>query len=681
MISCQSKSTMSRSVACSSPAKSPKKVYRYETLAQAFCNRLETDKSYNVFGVVIRSNQSNTLLTLKDESKCELDVHLLRADIGDCFSFHLGDIFRLHRLRYYPESRSFKVKQLDVVLFRSFIPKNTKTANVFHFSKNPTINKSDHERAFELDQWYADQLVANTLSTLTDNIRFTNVAGQLLAIKTYSRDCKILCVWDCTRPPITSIKPDRFSEFDDVPKHKNFDQVSDIEKVYIKVWDMHADVASLMQPGALVFVSNLDIAHRRATNEMEMILRGNFSFGKGLAEITANSTAATLIQQRIDHSIDDLMIIHQIGMDSPMEELTSSQSLPASDFTNAFNDVAVVTPSLEQALNSPMIVPEPSPPVPSTSGYDSRRRKLKDPPPAAFENEQPVKKIKYLGVVDQESNADDEQPNLDERDNVSPNVSLDSRLSCCPYTTSDYYCFRCRQKPMARDRTSDHETRSQASTTILSEDLSQCDYKSNSVESCLRKTRTKKPATVIAYVSDFYPGGESCFSIFDLVFVSCQSCKSLRSFSSQLGTRIEAFAELCKAHAYQNGLDVIDVKISCSRCSTDAPTTIHFHLPLVLTDAAGDSIVAVLTGKVANEFFRTSPIGAVVCEEHRATILDFFENLRNQNKRANGHKHFYSLTLARFGNVYEIIKFSDLLELRLNETDKSQSNLSTDESD
>jgi hypothetical protein len=686
---------LSRSFTTSTPSKRSAIKYKYVTLAQAFSKR-DSSSALNVFGVIVELNSISNLVVLKDESGCRFELKLEKQ--ANDLQFHLGDILRAHRMRYIQLRESdgfiFYAKCLDLVVFQAFISSENKTALLSHLSKEPTITEADHERAYDLDRWHSQQIAANCFCNLNINDRttFTNLAGQLLAVQCVSATTQVLCVWDCTSLPKLCrnvFRPvERFSEF---RKHANYDLVSDRQKAFITVYDKHAENASRLELGCYVFVSNVSITRQLDGELLSIDLHSNLTRGKWIRSIRSDSIAGRMLADRIAASditlVNEFFSTANIDLSVPMIE-SSSQSQPETELSqpndnqskpssatqgnSQSSDFGLRSLSVESQAAIDQIskrIPLPdideedpiastsrgcSNHVPTENSNKSRKRTRTE-----YESEQvpPLNSASPSTIVRPATTKATNEPQTPVRSQFS-----EQPAKSCKFASSEYSCFIC--KTSAHEYSMDRDQCSQISTQESSE-LYRSDAIIHSVDRYLRKARSNRPGSVVGWISDFFPGKECCLNMFELIFLSCSACKLLVSFNSLLNYLTGPFSQICNDFALANGMNSIQLKIPCSKCQS-WDTKIHFHVPLVIRDHHGSSLIALLTGEAANNFFKTRPLEALVSTENQATICEFFEDLLfpTHDKSLYKIKHF---SLARFGNIYEIMSIGEVSHETLQE--------------
>ena len=665
------------------------------TLAQAYTER--KSKNLNVFGVVTNfKNDENNLLQIKDESNFEMTIKLC----GYCFETspmkpHYGDILRLHRMRCNMNTQVFECEVIAAVVFEAFISTQTKLVNTTYESKQPTMTSHDYERAFELDQWFAEHIFNNTMSKIDlPSNGYLNLFGQMIATWEYLKhpDRCYLVLWDVTQPSIVVHKP-LFDENVTGASIPNFHLIEDREKLYVKLWDEHVPKCLNLNLGDFVILSNAK--KQRRGNDFTVELHGNLRFGKWLRRVNGGSTLASLLKEKIQQNLHSIFgPIDDIDLGSPFNETISQRSSQSAssqqqqpkaieqEATNEdldLTDLVETVPVVPVAVVTSSVVTETIVAIenltPSGSGM-TKRKSDSQPENLIQEETRRTCGNEIHSTPTRRPNAAQEYPDVAGPSPVVSEIETDIAMEVEHFLGSnssqasqrnervcnkkDALCLSCRPLLDSNDPNSSLEVEypSESSTT-LSNSTNLTSMAMDSIAQYLLEARENRPGAVIACVRDYFPNsGNSCLFIQDIVFIKCNCCSFFITIDQALGSQLDIFKEeyLRFISKYPNEVEP-DMSIPCLKCES-SNTKLLFYLPLKLEDNSKNILWAVLSGKGANKIFETTPLKALCHEYAQWKIVQFFDQLRiTCETQQTISKRF---TMLKQGTLFEITCITEL---------------------
>ncbi|CAG2180471.1 unnamed protein product, partial [Oppiella nova] len=310
-ISARSPATSARTPASTarSPATAANRRYEYKTLIEVHNLFPVSGKTYcHIYGVLRYRDYKKNAMYLRDEKAFTMTVQLRP---GNSSFRHYpgakpGDVIRIHRILLAPNClEPICCDPKDMVVFEAF--QDSEQFSPIKTSINMTIEQFDRHRKRELEEWFANELLGDSLSEKkhTDYNSYAELTVQVLR-KTTTRDRTELVVWDTTRPAlrthsshVSTAGMSLTSAEEELIRIVNENQMS----IMVTVFEQHSNDAQSIKPFDFIVLFNVNIRNDR--------------YREGFHTYSLHSTYAYGKCKKLYDRIEEYKVMSAVNVESP----------------------------------------------------------------------------------------------------------------------------------------------------------------------------------------------------------------------------------------------------------------------------------------------------------------------------------------------------------------------------
>ncbi|CAG2104545.1 unnamed protein product [Medioppia subpectinata] len=324
----------SPSTSTRSPTTSGHRRHEYKTLIEVHNLFPVSGKTYcHIYGVLRYRDFKKNTIHLRDEKAFTSTIQLRpgNSSFRHYPAFRPGDIVRIHRVLLAPNCMDIICcDPKDVVVFEAF--QDSQCFSPINTSVRPTFESFDRQRKEELDQWFADDLLADSLSekkSSTNYHLYADLAVQVLRVTT-TRDRTELVVWDTTPPALRTFRSDVStagmgldSAEEELIRIVNENQMS----IVVTVFEQHSNDAQSIKPFDFIVLFNVSVRADRFRDGFYMYaLNSGYHFGKCIRFVKPNA----YLSKRLYDKIEEYKVMSAVNVGTPsIEDAVLSQSFPA----------------------------------------------------------------------------------------------------------------------------------------------------------------------------------------------------------------------------------------------------------------------------------------------------------------------------------------------------------------
>ncbi|CAG2104392.1 unnamed protein product, partial [Medioppia subpectinata] len=317
-----------------SPTMSGQRRHEYKTLIEVHNLFPVSGKTYcHIYGVLRYRDFKKNTIHLRDEKAFTSTIQLRpgNSSFRHYPAFRPGDIVRIHRVLLAPNCMDIICcDPKDVVVFEAF--QDSQCFSPINTSVRPTFESFDRQRKEELNQWFADDLLADSLSekkSSTNYHLYADLAVQVLRVTT-TRDRTELVVWDTTPPALRTYRSDVStadmgldSAEEELIRIVNENQMS----IVVTVFEQHSNDAQSIKPFDFIVLFNVSVRADRFRDGFYMYsLNSGYHFGKCIRFVKPNA----YLSKRLYDKIEEYKVMSAVNVGTPsIEDAVLSQSFPA----------------------------------------------------------------------------------------------------------------------------------------------------------------------------------------------------------------------------------------------------------------------------------------------------------------------------------------------------------------
>ncbi|XP_054163129.1 uncharacterized protein LOC128960967 [Oppia nitens] len=329
--------TPSRSQTSNTSSRSPTtstSTYEYKTLKEIHSLIPVSGKTYcHTYGIIQSRDYKRNTIQLRDEKVFSITISLRpgKSDYRHYPASRTGDIIRIHRLLLPPNSMEFICSDpKDVVICEGF--QDSEAFSPIYTSINPTFDDFDRKRKRELEEWFSDELLNDSLSQKKANDNYsiyTDICLQVIRLTTL-RERTYLAAWDTTRPAQQTYKRHVSTEQmslttseEELVRIINEDNMS----IVVTAFEEHSNACQILKPFDFVVLFNVCIkADKYNKDSFTYTMSSGYTHGRCLRVVKRDS----VLGQKFYNRIEEYKVMSAVNVAVPsIEESFPSQSLPS----------------------------------------------------------------------------------------------------------------------------------------------------------------------------------------------------------------------------------------------------------------------------------------------------------------------------------------------------------------